>query len=118
MTIEEVQDRFNECFPSLTIEFYSVPHKRFQPSDSQYRYGNKVQIGTIRTNHRKGAMEIKSWYSVAQVEKELQQEYGLNAQIFRTSVSGQPIQTSSSDHLTLQEQKDLVMEQYREHHSV
>lgn len=112
MTVEEVQDRFSECFPSLAIAFYSIPHKRFQSSDDQYRYDKKDLIGNIRKNHRKGAMEIKSWYTVARVENELREEYGLNAQIFRLPIDGRPIQTSSSDHLTLQEQCDLVMDLY------
>ena len=113
MTIEEVQDRFNECFPFLTIEFFSVPHKRFQSTDNRYRYGPKEMIGNIRTNHTKGALEIKSWFTVARVEKELWDNYGLHAQIYRLSPDGEAVQTSASDEFTLQEQSQMVLEAQR-----
>ncbi|NTS41459.1 hypothetical protein HRG84_11145 [Flavisolibacter sp. BT320] len=113
MTVEEVQDRFNECFPFLTIEFYSVPHKPFQATDNRYRYDAKELIGEIRTNHAKGAMEIKSWYTVARVEKELWERYGLHAQVCRLNPSGEAVQTASSDNFTLFEQSQMVLEAER-----
>lgn len=113
MTVEEVQDRFNECFPFLTIEFFSVPHKRFQSTDVQFRFDPKEQIGDIRTNHTKGAMEIKSWFTVARVEKELWEKYGLHAQIYRLSPDGEAVQTTTSDEFTLHEQSQMVMESQR-----
>jgi hypothetical protein len=113
MTVEEVQDRFNECFPFLTIAFFSVPHKRFQPTGDQYRYGPKELIGNIRTNHVKGAMEIKSWFTVARVEKELWERYGLHAQIYRLGADGEAVQTTASDEFTLQEQSQMVLEAQR-----
>ena len=113
MTVEEVQDRFNECFPLLTIEFFSVPHKPFQSTDVQYRYGSKELIGDIRTNHAKGAMEIKSWFTVARVEKELWERYGLHAQIYRLGANGEAVQTTASDEFTLYEQSQMVLEAQR-----
>ena len=113
MTVEEVQDRFNECFPFLTIEFFSVPHKPFQSTDNRYRYSPTEMICDIRTNHAKGAMEIKSWFTVARVEKELWERYGLHAQIYRLSPSGEAVQTTASDNFTLYEQSQLVLEAQR-----
>jgi hypothetical protein len=71
MSLEEVQDRFNECFPFLKIAFYSKGHKKFQASDKKYLYEGNCRIGDIRKNHYSGALEIKSWHSTAKVEMEL-----------------------------------------------
>jgi hypothetical protein len=109
MTVEEVQDRFTECFPSLKIEFYSKAHKRYESTDKRYAYSGKEKIGNIRKNHTNGALEIKSWHTVMKVEKELEDLYGLHGQIFRGSPEGIWVQTSDSDELTLQEQNDLAM---------
>ena len=108
MTIEEVQDRFTECFPFLKIEFYSLGHKRFEASDKRFQYPSQARIGDIRKIHFFGALEIKSWYTAAKVEKQLKDLYGLHAQIFRSRTNGGWIQTSLSDELTLQEQNDLA----------
>ena len=106
MTIDELQDRFAQCFPQLRIEFYSKPHKRFAPSDRRYQLNKSDRIGNIRQNHNKGSLEIKSWQTVAKVEKELKDVYGLNAQIFRYD-DGKPVQTTLSDELTLREQSEF-----------
>jgi len=42
-----------------------------------------VHIRDIRKNYYNGALEIKSWYTTARVEKDLKDIFGLNAQIFR-----------------------------------
>ncbi|HET7899407.1 MAG TPA: hypothetical protein VFL47_17090, partial [Flavisolibacter sp.] len=57
MTIGEVQDRFNECFPFLEIAFYSKPHDLFEATDKKYKYSNQVRIGSIRKKHINGVLE-------------------------------------------------------------
>lgn len=109
MTVEEVQDRFTECFPFLKIEFYSKPHKKFEASDKTYLYHKKMLIGDIRKKHIDGSLEIKSWFTTARVEKELKDIYGLNAQIFRWDRNSW-IQTSLSDEFTLQQQSQFAVE--------
>lgn len=108
MLVEEVQDRFSECFPLLKIEFYSIPHKRFEPTDKRYAFSGKKRVGNIRKNHSNGVMEIKSWHTVAKVEKGLKDLFGLHGQIFRSSPEGIWVQTAESDSLTLQEQNELA----------
>jgi hypothetical protein len=109
LALGELQERFNECFPALKLEFYSESHKRFEPSEKQYQLDNKKRVGEVRKVYRNGAMEIKSWYTVARVEKELKEEYGLHAQVFRSNRKGEWVQTTSSDSLTLQEQSELSL---------
>lgn len=104
LSLEEVQERFSNCYPFLRLAFYSAVHKRFQPTDETYALDGKEKVGAVRKVHVNGAMEIKSWYTVARVEIELREKFGLNAQIFRSNKNGEWTQTSSSDDLTLQEQ--------------
>jgi hypothetical protein len=113
LTVEEVQDRFNECFSFLKLAFYSKSHKRFELSDKENMYEPKMLIGDIRKTHINGPFEIKTWYTTAQVEKDLKEVYGLNAQIFRwDKLNEQWIQTSISDDLTLMEQTQFAYQQF------
>ena len=109
MTVGDIQDHFAECFPNLRIFFYSKSHKKFEASDSRYRYTEGVLIGDIRKKHLNDVYEIKSWFPVAKVESDLKDKFGLFAQIFRFDESGKPAQSSSSDELTLQQQSDLSL---------
>src|SRR5215218_2887729 len=94
LSLEEVQERFSDCYPFLRLRFYSVAHKRFQPTDEAFTIDGKKKVGHVRQVHNNGALEIKSWFTVALVEKELKEEFGLNAQIFRCNPKGKWIQTS------------------------
>jgi hypothetical protein len=101
MTVEEVQDRFNECFPFLKIAFYTKPHHLYEGTDKKYQLEGQRRIGTIRRKHTNGVLEIKSWDTTASVEKQLKEVFDLNAQIFRYDAVGCWIQTTGSDRLTL-----------------
>lgn len=104
MNLEELQERFQECFPYLRIAFYSSKHKRFEPSENDFLLDGKQLVGDVRSVHENGALEIKSWFTVARVEGDLKKKFGLHAQIFRSNKKGECIQTSLSDSLTLEEQ--------------
>jgi hypothetical protein len=113
LTIEEVQERFNECFPYLKLAFYSKPHKIFQPSDDGDEYISKIRLSDIRKNHDNGVLEIKSWYKTARVEADLKEYFDLNAQVLRLDLkSNSWVQTYLSDNLTLKEQTMLAKEGY------
>lgn len=103
MTVGEVQERFNECFPFLDIAFYSKPHLPFEGSDKKFMYGTKTRIGNIRKKHINGVLEIKSWDTTADVEQKVKEIFGLNVQIFRYDSIGCWIQTTLSDSLTLKQ---------------
>ena len=107
MTLEEVQERFQECFPFLRIAFYSKGHKKFGISDKRYLYDGKIRLADVRKNHYSGVLEIKSWHTTARIEKELKDVFGLNAQIFRQDGKNGWIQTSLSDDFTLQQQGEI-----------
>ena len=107
MTVEEVQDRFRECFPSLDIAFYRAPYKKGKPSDKADEFYPQERIAYIRDNHYNGVLEIKSWYPVAKVEHELKELFGLHAYIFRRAADNGLTATSLRSNCTLADQAGL-----------
>jgi hypothetical protein len=107
MTIGDLQDRFNECFPHLKIEFYSHAHHWKESSIPSEVIDPSKKIGEIRKNHEHGNLEIKSWYQTGRVEQDFKKIFGLNVQIFRNE-KGKWHQTVSSDKLTLKEQEQIT----------
>jgi len=107
ITISDLQEKFNECFPGLKIEFYSQPHHWKESSIQSEPIDSKKRVGEIRKKHEHGVMEIKSWYQTGRVEQDFKKLFGLNAQIFRNE-NGKWRQTISSDKLTLEEQQHLI----------
>jgi hypothetical protein len=106
LKIDEVQDKFNECFPYLKLEFYSRPHKWQEASHNDYLIQPGTFIEDIRKTHDSGLINIKSWDQTGKVEQDFHRVYGLNVQIFRRD-RNKWIQTSDSDGLTLREQSEL-----------
>src|SRR5689334_11542841 len=107
LLIADLQEKFSQCFPSLSIEFYNKPHRAGIPTSDKYLIDASKKVGDIRRNRKEGPLEIKSWFTVAQVEKAFHEKYGLNVQIFRKEKTGS-VQTSKTDKYTLMEQRDMV----------
>lgn len=104
MTIEEVQDRFRECFPSLDIVFYSNPYKKGKSFDKNEEIHPNERIAYVRDNHYNGVLEIKSWYAVAKVEQDLKELFGLNAHIIRRDGDDRLLPVTLRDDYTLADQ--------------
>lgn len=105
--IDEIQDKFNECFPYLKLEFYSRPHDWYERSGSEHLIAPGTYIEEIRKTHESGILSIKSWDKTGHVEQEFKRMFGLHVQIFRLN-KDKWIQTIDSDELTLKEQSDLA----------
>ena len=88
MTIEEIQDRFHECFPNLEIIFYTVPFRKIVPFNNPIRLNQNERIESVRQFHHNGALEIKSWFLIGKVERDLRELFDLNAHIFRIDPEG------------------------------
>ena len=104
--ISDLQDKFNECFPHLKLEFYHKRHKLNHASLEEQRIKEDMRIGDIRKKHNRGTLEIKSWDKTGDVEQRFLEEYGLFVQIFRLE-NGKWVQSVKSDELTLAEQSDI-----------
>ena len=105
--VSDLQDKFNECFPHLKLEFYHKRHKLNHASLEAQRIKEDLKIGDIRKKHNRGTLEIKSWDKTGDVEQHFKEEYGLYVQIFRLQ-NGYWVQSVKSDELTLAEQSDIA----------
>lgn len=100
MTVCDLQDKFNECFQHLKLEFYHGRHQWQKASSERDKISPNEKIAEIRTNHNSGVYEIKSWYKTGRVEQELRDLYGLYVQIFFRK-NQEWVQSVSADDITL-----------------
>ena len=105
--VSDLQDKFNECFPHLKLEFYHKRHKVNPASLEEQRIKEDLKIGDIRKKHNRGTLEIKSWDKTGDVEQRFKEEYGLYVQIFRLE-NEHWVQSVKSDELTLAEQSEAA----------
>lgn len=106
--VSELQERFNDSFPWLKIEFYNHCHHWKKPLSGSERIDPRKMIGDIRPNHEHGILEIKSWYQTGRVEQDFKHLFGLNVQIFKLE-KGKWKQTVSGHKLTLKQQYQGVV---------
>jgi hypothetical protein len=106
-TVSDLQDKFNECFPHLRLEFYHKRHKLNHASLEEQRIKEDLKIGEIRKKHNSGILEIKSWDTTGGIEQRFSEEYGLHVQIFRLE-NGHWVQSVKTDELTLAEQSEIT----------
>lgn len=104
-TVEDIQDRFNLCFPYLKMEFYKDGDALENSKSNMVT--SKTPIGELRKKAGPEILDIKSWDKTQRIKQELKETYGLNVQIFRLHKS-EWIPTSYSDELTLKQQCELA----------
>ena len=107
-TIGEIQDKFNECFPFLKINFYSKPHHFKKASDEKDLIHPAHKIGDVRNKHTIENMEIYSWNTVASIEQAFKAKYGLHVQILGKK-RNEWVQTSETDNYSLKDLSDMAM---------
>jgi hypothetical protein len=101
--IDDIQEKFNEHFPYLKLEFFSKPHKNGSPSPKSLMKRGDSTIGECRTVKKTGDMIILPQMTVTQLEQNFKDIYGLNVQVFRRS-GNVWLETSVTDSWTLEEQ--------------
>ncbi len=106
-TVEDLQDRFNDCFPYLKIEFYKEADSNLNGCDKSNLVNPHTFIGEIRKTAYSGTLDIKSWNKTAKVKLDLKDVFGLTVQIFRMH-KNEWIPASYSDDLTLKQQSELA----------
>ena len=105
-TIDDIQEKFNDFFPFLKMEFYKHPHHWSESSEEKEMFSNNEKIGEIRKNHLHGTLEIHSWQKTGAVEQEFRKKFGINVQVFRHH-GDLWVQTAGTDELTLAEQNEI-----------
>ncbi|GAB5538637.1 MAG: hypothetical protein Salg2KO_07400 [Salibacteraceae bacterium] len=102
-TINELQNKFNEHFPFLKIEFYKKEHEVGEGNKDASLIASDKRIGDIRTVHDTGDLSIHGNQKVSTLEGAFHDMYGLNVQVFRKS-GDVWLQTTATDEWTLSEQ--------------
>ena len=103
MRISDFQSAFNEKFPGLRIEFYKKEHDVNAGSFKEDQYANDVKLAQISTKGNLGDIEVKPTMTVADLEQQFENDFGLHVQVFRRS-NTLWLQTSSTDDWTLEKQ--------------
>ena len=105
-TIKELKKEFSNSFPFLKIEFFVRSHEAGEASPLSEELPGTATLLEVTGALREGMLTIDPKDTVASVEKKLGHEYGLPAQIFRKQ-KGVWIETTATDHLTLEEQNQM-----------
>jgi hypothetical protein len=102
-SLQEIQHEFNAAYPYLKIEFFPPQHKK--PSPAATRLGKVLRIDEARKQRNTGDLMLDDELKVSELEKELSEIYGLNAQVFRKS-GNIWLETTMTDGWTLKQQND------------
>lgn len=78
-TVGDLKERFNHCFPLLSLEFYPHVHH----TQKEQSLDNSLQLSLIRKIHEPGVIEIKSNTSIEKLTHQLKQQFGLHVKILR-----------------------------------
>lgn len=101
--IHAIQEDFNKQFPYLKLEFFSKPHKVGGASPKKIMTVSSKTLGECRTIHNPGTMTITPQMTVADLEQNFSDVYGLSVQVFRKSGKIW-LETTITDKWTLEEQ--------------
>ncbi len=100
-----VQNEFSEWFPFLKLEFYSKSNKGGgSPSKKVIKHISKT-IAECRTIHSSGHVAIQPGMTVAELEQNFRDVFGLSLAVFRKA-GGKWIEATENSNLTLQEQNE------------
>jgi hypothetical protein len=80
-----LQEEFNQAFPYLKIEFFSVANKQGQLIVNKFTSENSRALGGYRNSHNNEQIVITPEITVAALEEKFNKIYGLGAQVLRKS---------------------------------
>ncbi len=81
--LREIQLVFSNFYPFLNVSFFRKGHDKYEASPEEYRIEPNTTVGDIKKTHVSGLLEIQPNYTVAHVEKEFNDRFGLSIQILR-----------------------------------
>lgn len=98
-----IQEEFHEAFPYLKLEFFSKPHKAGGTASKKIIKHESKTLGECRTVHNKGKITITPNMTVADLEQNFSNVYGLGVQVLRESGKVW-LEATVTDGWTLEEQ--------------
>ena len=106
ISLNDINEKFQEFFPYLRIDFFSGPHHWNESSPENKKMDGILKVGDARKKHPHGPLEIKSWFRTGDLEQEFREKFGLHVQVYRLHANDW-VQTVGTDKLTLGEQNEL-----------
>jgi len=104
MTIASLKQAFNECFPYLSLSFFSKPHDIYQSSPVKYLITEcNTLLELIEAQPHNADVEIFADMKVSELEQLFEREFGLHVQVFRKEGNVWE-ETTLTDSLSLREQ--------------
>jgi len=104
-TIREIQNEFHASYPFLKLEFFRHSHKAGKPSPKTDMVSPSSSVGVLMNGNKEANFEVNASKTVAALEQEFHEKFGLNVQVFRKSQTLW-IETSLTDHWTLGRQNE------------
>lgn len=103
--IAHAQNKFNDVYPYLKIDFFNKPHDEKELSDVSDMISSNELFSSIKTFLRPKTVDIGEERTVAQVEKDFHDQFGVAMQVSRRS-GDIWLQTSTTDDRTLKAQNE------------
>jgi len=108
--LKELQEDFQNQFPFLKIEFYSVFHKQGEGSDKKKKLDSQLTVGEVcKLSSNESNITIDGSMKVSQLEKVFKDTFGLSVQVFRKS-NNLWLQTTITDGWSLSKQNQSAIE--------
>ena len=98
-----IQEEFSKSFPYLKLEFFSKPHEPGGASSRKPIKSEAKTLGECRSTHKDGTLSITANMTVADLEGNFRDVYGLGVHILRKSGKSW-LETTVTESWTLEEQ--------------
>lgn len=104
MTIADLQQKFSECFPYLSLSFFSRPHGIYQYSPVKYLITEReTPLDRLEDRPHNASLNIVADMTVSQLEQLFEKELGLHVQVLRKDGDSWT-ETTLTDNLSLSDQ--------------
>lgn len=99
--LEDVTNHLNKKYPYLKLEFFNHSHENFEGNKMDDRIELDKTVGDC--GGKAGDLTLENSMTVGQLEDQIKENLGLNAQVFRHSGKVW-LETTTTDDWTLEEQ--------------
>lgn len=83
--LSELKEQFQNIYPGLKIEFYYKEHDDHAGSHVSVEINDNPMVSEISSDFEEGNINLYQGRTVAQVEKDFEELFGLHVQVFRKS---------------------------------
>lgn len=108
-TTLQIEEAFIADFPYLKIKFYKKGHEQFHGSPKNEEIQNEMKLERLNPQLPLGKLSWENMMTVDKLETIFEEQFGLHVQVFRQS-GEQWLQTSATDHWTLEKQNKKGLE--------